>query len=189
MTRISAFCSFYSHFCCVSYPHFICILPFILFIFSKFSFICILIFIFITFIRLLKEPRGFVVSDEISAKRYFKIPHFGSEGTILFLFLFYFHCYLSLSFLFFLFINFCFFIYYCYVFFYYYFLLVFCCLIFIFNVILSQEFVLITLSTCHYPIGPGPTFSPSFCRGNFVICRYQRYFYYLSTVHVSEKGD
>jgi len=37
-----------------------------------------------------KEPRSFVVSDEISIERYFKIPHFGSEGTILSLLLFYF---------------------------------------------------------------------------------------------------
>jgi len=31
-----------------------------------------------TFIRLLK-PRSFVVSDEIPAERYFKIPHFDFE--------------------------------------------------------------------------------------------------------------
>ena len=44
-TRVPAFGSFYSHFYCIFYPHLICILPFILFIFLKFSFIRIVTFI------------------------------------------------------------------------------------------------------------------------------------------------
>ena len=53
------------------------------------------------------------ISDEISAERYFKIPHFGSEGTILFLFYFHFILFFKFSFLFFF--NFRFF-YVCYFF-------------------------------------------------------------------------
>jgi len=65
----SFFLSFYPFKSQLFYQHFICLFFNISLLFSRFT--CLF------------KLRNFVVSDKISAERYFKIPHLCSEGTIL----------------------------------------------------------------------------------------------------------
>jgi len=68
----------------IFYQHFICLCFNLSLLFPRFTH--------------LLNLRSFVVSDEISAERYFKIPHFCSEGTYLNFIIFYLYYFVFLSF-------------------------------------------------------------------------------------------
>jgi len=59
---------------------------------------------------------------------------------------------------------------------------------FIFISFLELKVVLISLSMCHYSIGPWSNFFSKFLQGYFCLCYVSEIFYYLNTVHVSESA-